>query len=742
MAPVLPSSIASASKRPFSGRELAPAKDSSAELSRFNELLASYLSPEDVAKIGSAYLFGEAAHTGQYRISGEPYISHPLAVATHLAQWHLDPQAVIAALLHDVMEDTEISKEEIAERFGKTSAELVDGVSKLDRLENQTYEQAQAENYRKMLLAMARDVRVILIKLADRLHNMSTLDVIRPDKRRRIARETLEIYAPIANRLGLNNLYRELQELSFRHLYPMRYGVLEKAVKAARGNRREVVGKILESLRQALPTQGIDAEVLGREKHLFGIYNKMREKHLTFSQVLDIYGFRIIVKDIPTCYLTLGALHGLFKPVPGKFKDYIAIPKANGYQSLHTTVIGPYGTPVEMQVRTRDMNHVAETGVASHWLYKDEDALSELQRRTHKWLQSLLELQSASGDSAEFLEHVKVDLLSSEVYVFTPKGKIISLPRGATAVDFAYAIHTDVGNRCVACRINQDLMPLRTELRNGDRIEIVTAPQASPNPAWLSYVRSSRARSKIRHFLKTQQHEQSGALGERLLARAMMDLGLTLASIDAPTWDRFLRELGVKTRTELTADIGLGKRLPAVIARRLAESRGEGAAPIEAKAQGPILIRGTEGVAVQLASCCRPIPGDPIIGLIRKGRGLVVHTHDCPSIARLRHGEKLEWVDVDWEPGIERLFQVDIRVMVKNQRGVLAKLALAISEAQSNIADVRVEDEPGSATVVYFTLDVSNRVHLARVLRSLRNIPEVVRLVRLKEPPRYKSTHQ
>ncbi|RTL55778.1 MAG: bifunctional (p)ppGpp synthetase/guanosine-3',5'-bis(diphosphate) 3'-pyrophosphohydrolase [Rhodocyclaceae bacterium] len=733
MATVLPSSIATASKRPFSGRELAPAKDASAELAAFNAQLATYLSPEDIAKVGAAYLFGEAAHQGQYRISGEPYISHPLAVATHLAHWQLDVQAVIAALLHDVMEDTEITKEEIAERFGKSAAELVDGVSKLDRLEHQTYEQAQAENYRKMLLAMARDVRVILIKLADRLHNMSTLDVIRPDKRRRIARETLEIYAPIANRLGLNKLYRELQEYSFRHLYPMRYRVLEKAVKAARGNRREVVGKILTTLKKALPAAGIDAEVSGREKHLYGIYRKMLDKHLTFSQVLDIYGFRIVVKDVPTCYLTLGALHSLYKPVPGKFKDYIAIPKANGYQSLHTTLIGPYGTPVEMQVRTAEMNHVAETGVASHWLYKDDEALSELQRRTHKWLQSLLELQSASGDSAEFLEHVKVDLLSSEVYVFTPKGKIISLPRGATAVDFAYAIHTDVGNRCVACRINLELMPLRTELRNGDRVEIITAPQASPNPAWLSYVRSSRARSRIRHFLKTQQQEQAGALGERLLARALSELGTNLPAVDPAAWEKFLKENGGKTKADVLTDIGLGKRLPAVVARSLLDTRS-GSVPAETvKSQGPILIRGSEGMAVQLATCCHPIPGDPIIGLIRKGRGLSVHTHDCPAIARLRHGDKQEWVDVEWEAGVERMFQVGIRVLVHNRRGVLAKLALAISDSQSNIIDVRVEEDHSTTSLVYFTLEVNHRAHLARIMRALRCIPEVIRLARLKD---------
>ncbi|MCL4682507.1 MAG: bifunctional (p)ppGpp synthetase/guanosine-3',5'-bis(diphosphate) 3'-pyrophosphohydrolase, partial [Rhodocyclaceae bacterium] len=444
------------------------------QLEKLRELLGTYLRAEDIERVAEAFRFSAEAHKNQFRISGDPYFSHPLAVAGILTGWHLDAQALMAALLHDVAEDTDITLATLAERFGKVTAELVDGVSKLDKIEFQSIEDAQAENFRKMLLAMARDVRVILIKLADRLHNMRTLDTLRPDKRRRIARETLEIYAPIANRLGLNNLYRELQELAFRHVFPLRYRVLAKAIKAARGNRREVVGKILAGIRARLEEAGIEAEVMGREKHLYGIYRKMRGKSLSFSQVLDIYGFRVIVRDVPTCYLVLGALHGLYKPVPGKFKDYIAIPKDNGYQSLHTTLIGPYGTPVEVQVRTTEMHHVAEAGVASHWLYKDDKSLSELQQRTHKWLQSLLELQSASGDSAEFLEHLKIDLFPGEVYVFTPKGKILPLPRGSTAVDFAYAVHTDIGNRCVACRINHELMPLRTELRNGDQVEIIT----------------------------------------------------------------------------------------------------------------------------------------------------------------------------------------------------------------------------------------------------------------------------
>src|SRR5215813_10778374 len=574
---------------------------------------SGYLKPEDILQLESAYHFSEAAHEGQFRKSGEHYISHPLAVANILAQWHLDPQALTAALLHDVMEDTAVTKTEITRNFGKPVAELVDGVSKLDKIEFETHEEAQAENFRKMLLAMARDVRVILIKLADRLHNMRTLEAVHPQKRRRVAVETLEIYAPIANRLGLDSLYRELQELGFQHIHPMRHRVLDKAVKGARGNRREVVNKILDGIRHRLADAGIEATVTGREKHIYSIYKKMIEKKLSFSEVLDIYGFRVVVKDVQACYLTLGALHALYKPVPGKFKDYIAIPKVNGYQSLHTALIGPYGVPVEVQIRTHQMHRVAETGVASHWLYKDEEGtLSEVQSRTHKWLQSLIEIQNASGDSAEFLEHVKVDLFPEEVYVFTPKGKIMALPRGATAVDFAYAVHTDIGNRCVATKVNYELVPLRTELKSGDRVEIITAAHAHPNPAWLSYVRTGKARSQIRHFLKTMQFEESTALGERLLNQALRSLEADPISVTPDRWDKHVRELGAKSRQEVVADIGLGKRLAAIVARKLL-ALVEGDQP-EAKAPaGSIVIHGSEGLAVQFARCCNPIPGDPII---------------------------------------------------------------------------------------------------------------------------------
>ncbi|HEX8963315.1 MAG TPA: bifunctional (p)ppGpp synthetase/guanosine-3',5'-bis(diphosphate) 3'-pyrophosphohydrolase, partial [Rhodocyclaceae bacterium] len=581
---------------------------------------------------------------------------------------------------------------------------------------------------------MARDMRVILIKLADRLHNMRTLDALRPDKRRRVARETIEIYAPIANRIGFNTLYRELQELAFRHLYPVRYQVLSKALKAARGNRREVVGKILEAIKKRLPEAGIEADVLGREKTLFSIYRKMREKNLTFSQVLDIYGFRVIVKDVPTCYLALGALHSLYKPVPGKFKDYVAIPKANGYQSLHTTLIGPYGTPVEIQIRTAEMNHVAESGVASHWLYKDDHPLTDVQKTTHKWLQSLLELQSASGDSTEFLEHVKVDLFPGEVYVFTPRGKILAMPRGATPVDFAYAVHTDIGNRCVACRINFESMPLRTELRNGDRVEIITAPLAAPNPNWLTYVRTARARAQIRHFLKNQQHAESTALGEQLLAQALRSIDVDIRGIAANAWDRFLRAVGRKSKQDVLADIGLGKRLPAIVARRLAGGLEAKKSEAEAttKASSTILIHGNEGMAVQLAKCCRPIPGDPIIGVVRKGQGLIVHTHDCRMLARNRR-DRASWADVAWAPDIGRAFDVNIRIVANNEPGVLAKISSAIAGEDSNIVNVSMDDDGGGTTSLYFTLQVGDRIHLARILRSLRRIPEVVRIARLKD---------
>ena len=691
---------------------------------------SSYLKPEDVRQLQSAYEFSEAAHEGQFRRSGEPYISHPVEVAKILTQWHLDSQALTAALLHDVMEDTAVTKIEISEKFGKMVAELVDGVSKLDKIEFESQEQAQAENFRKMFLAMARDVRVILIKLADRLHNMRTLDVMQPTKRARIARETLEIYAPIANRLGLNALYMELEELAFQNLYPNRYRVLKKALEVQRGNRREVVDKILDAIKQRLADNKIDALVTGREKNLYSIYKKMHEKNLSFSKVLDIYAFRVIVKDPAASYLALGALHGLYKPIPGKFKDYIAIPKANGYQSLHTTLFGPFGTPLELQIRTQEMHRIAEAGVASHWLYKTTDAqLSELQKKTHQWLQSLLEMQSESADSVEFLEHLKVDLFPDEVYVFTPKGKIMALPHGATCVDFAYAVHTDIGNRCVAAKINYELVPLRSELKNGDRVEIITAAHAKPNPSWLNYVVSAKARHHIRHFLKTMQYEESAQLGERLLGQALAALGYSVRALTEADWERLLKELSATTRQEVLAEIGLGKQLAIVIARKLLPAGVESKHPGHA---GPVIIRGSEGMALQFAKCCHPIPGDPIIGFIKTGRGMIIHTHDCPVIAKSRRDPD-KWLDVEWAPDTRKLFSVNIKLVVSNQTGVLAKVAAEIAQNGSNIENVSLEPGDSSAyTDIHFTLQVSNRLHLAQIMRGLRRHPEVIRINRLK----------
>lgn len=706
--------------------------DSSATLPEADFLfgeLSSYLKPEDISELQNAYLFSKSAHSGQFRKSGEPYISHPLAVASILGKLRLDPQTLTAALLHDVMEDTHVSKTEISNRFGKPVAELVDGVSKLDKIEFQTHADAQAENFRKMLLAMARDVRVILIKLADRLHNMRTLEAMRLEKRRRIARETMEIYAPIANRLGLNNIYQELQELSFRYLFPTRYRVLANATKAARGNRREVVTKILDAIKQRLEAAGLDAEVTGREKQLYSIYKKMAEKHLTFSEVLDIYGFRVIVKDVPSCYIALGALHSLYNPIPGKFKDYIAIPKANGYQSLHNTLWGPYGTPIEVQIRTADMHRIAEAGVASHWLYKSTDAdINDLHMKTHQWLQSLLETLSDSTDSLEFLEHLKVDLFPGEVYVFTPQGKILALPKESTAVDFAYAVHTDIGDCCVAAKINGENAPLRTGLRSGDRVEIVTASHAKPNPSWLNYVVTGKARSHIRRFLKTMQYEESARLGERLLNQALMSFKFDPQTISASQWEKLARESGAKSKKDLLADMGLGKHLPVVVARRLA-SPGESASGINGVSD-VITILGTEGMAVQFAKCCRPIPGDSIVGFIKKDQGLVIHIHDCPVISKNR-GHSDNWLDVAWGKDIARQFEINIKTVVANERGVLARVAAAIAGAGSNIDNVAMEGE-GAYTTMSFMLQVRNRYHLAQVMRGLRRIPEVAKISRMK----------
>jgi guanosine-3',5'-bis(diphosphate) 3'-pyrophosphohydrolase len=710
-----------------------------ASMASLQLLLDGYLDTKEVALVRDAYRFSDQAHLGQFRSSGSPYISHPISVAEICAGWKLDVDAIRAALLHDVMEDQDIAKQELLEKFGSDVAELVDGLSKLDRLEFASKAQQQAESFRKMLLAMARDIRVILIKLADRLHNMRTLDAVNPDKRRRIARETLDIYAPIAHRLGLNALYRELQDLCFAAIHPNRYQVLEKAVMAARGNRREVLTRIDEQVRSALPAAGIESEVRGREKTLYAIYNKMVSQKKSLSNVLDIYGFRVIVRTLPECYMAMGIVHQLYRPVPGKFKDYIAIPKINGYQSLHTTLVGPFGTPIEFQFRTHDMHQIAEEGVAAHWLYKgDQSNLQEIQSRTSKSLQSLLDIQNQTGDSTEFLEHVKVDLFPDAVYVFTPKGKIVSLPRGATAIDFAYSIHTDVGNHAVASQVNGEEVPLRTELANGDSVAITTSQTSRPSAQWLNYARTGRARSEIRHYLRTVQYDESAAFGERMLTQALSDLKLNLPASDDPIWEKLARSSGAKSREEILADIGLGKRLAAVVARRFAPDHPLIATTAAADDEmtsaklTPIQIHGNEGQGVQLAPCCGPLPGDQIIAGIRVGHGLVVHTSECPVALRARLKEPERWVDVAWDQETAKHLSARIDIIAKNERGVLSRIAAEVAQADSNIIHVTMHDDAMATVVLNLTVQVDSRRHLAQVFRSIRHVPQVKKIIRAK----------
>nr|WP_229419642.1 bifunctional (p)ppGpp synthetase/guanosine-3',5'-bis(diphosphate) 3'-pyrophosphohydrolase [Pseudoduganella dura] len=707
-----------------------------ATISHLTEKLAEYMTEADLKKVKEAYRFSDEMHLGQVRKSGEPYISHPIAVAEICADWKLDAQALMAALLHDVMEDQDVKKEELIERFGAPVAQLVDGLSKLEKIEFQSQIEAQAENFRKMLLAMASDVRVILIKLADRLHNMRTLDVMAPAKKQRIAKETMEVYVPIAHRLGLNNIYRELQDLSFSHLHPLRYNVLAKAVKAARGNRREVVGKILDSVKNTLGMAGIHAEVYGREKTLYGIYNKMRTKQLTFSQVLDVYGFRVVVDSFPNCYVALGTLHSLYKPMPGKFKDYIAIRKLNGYQSLHTTLIGPYGTPVEFQIRTQEMHRTAESGVAAHWLYKNSDAnMTDMQQRTHAWLQSLLDIQQQTGDSAEFLEHVKVDLFPDSVYVFTPKSKIIAMPRGATPIDFAYAIHTGIGDHTVSVTINGEPAPLRTELRNGDIVEIVTDSDSRPSPSWLSFVRTGKARSAIRHHLRTINLPESIGLGRQLLQQALAAISIS-PDVPEPLVERLLNESSAKSMDELHADIGIGKRMAALVARHIFGLMGGESAsvPIDHNSAAdldPVTIYGSEGVSVQLAPCCLPIPGDQIVGQLRRDQGLQVHTSDCSVARRQRQKEPERWIAVKWGTELNRRFDSRIRLLINNEKGILARVAAEIGESDGNITFVGMdEDNDHVLHQLRFTIQVKDRVHLAGLLRNVRKVTGVNRVSR------------
>ena len=715
-----------------------------------------YLEATDIRKVRDAYRFADEAHLGQFRASGEPYITHPIAVAGLCADWRLDAQAIMAALMHDAMEDCGITKTELIERFGSPTAELVDGLTKLDKLQFSTREESQAESFRKMLLAMARDVRVILIKLADRLHNMRTMDSMAAAKRPRIARETLDIYAPIAHRLGLNQTYRELQELSFKYLRPWRHRVLSKAVQKARGYRRDVVERIQRDVEKAFSQAPLPMQVFGREKTLYSIYTKMRDKHFSFAQVNDIFGFRVVVSNLSECYLAMGVLHQLYKPMPGRFKDYIAIPKANGYQSLHTTLVSPLGTAVEFQIRTEPMHAVAEKGIAAHWIYKTKGNLTnpsfaqEAQRLGSLWLQSLIDIQDETRDANEFLEHVKIDLFPDAVYVFTPKSKILALPRGATPVDFAYAIHSDVGDHCVAARVNSEPVALRTNLRSGDVVEVITAPHARPNPAWLNFVRTGRARSKIRHHLKTLEVEESEELGEKMLAQALRAEGLNVPPPDnseGSVWQQLARWSGNRHRGELMTDIGLGKKIASIVAKQLARmlaerglrpdaltlTMGRYGADEAANLQGLVLIDGSEGVSIQLAKCCRPIPGDEIKGYLGRGEGLVVHSADCTTSKRLFERDEDRFINVEWSEQPTRMFEANLTLLLNNERGALAKVAAAMSEAEADIVHIDMGAEPaGEAVEIKVLVTVRDRLHLAEVMRALKRSSTVLRSARTK----------
>ena len=715
----------------------APIPDSDASrflISDLLDLLESYLETEQVREIYRAYLFGAEAHEGQTRVSGEPYIYHPIEVAHILAEMRMDAESIIAGILHDVIEDTGTLKETVTSEFSKDVAELVDGVSKLTQIKFESQAEAQAENFRKMILAMVRDIRVILVKLADRLHNMRTLGVMRSDKRRRIARETLEIYAPIANRLGMNQVRLELEELGFAALYPMRYRVLSDAVKKARGNRKEILNKIELAIQQRLDEEQLSCRLLSRQKHLYSLYKKIRDRVGSFTEVFDVYAFRVIVDNVDTCYRVLGKMHNLYKPVPGKFKDYIAIPKTNGYQSLHTVLFGPYGVPIEVQIRSEDMERVAEVGIAAHWLYKSSEKAgsNNAQTRAREWLRELLEMQRNAGNSLEFLESVKIDLFPDEVYVFTPAGDILELPRGATAVDFAYAVHTDVGNTCIAAKIDRRLAPLRTPLLNGQTVEVITATGAHPNPAWLNFVSTAKARSNVRHYLKNLQNDEATELGQRLLDKALHNINSALADIQDQPFDQVMAECGFKSRESLYADIGLGNRMAMLVARRLVPvEEGSEEKTRETGHSKPLAIRDTEGMVVHFARCCRPIPGDAIVGFISSGRGLVIHTETCKNLTDFRRRPE-KWIDVEWQPGIKGEFSAEIRVDVSNQKGVLATIAAEISETGSNIENISIEERDGLDTSMNFTVAVHDRGHLARVMRCVRKLPAVMRISRSK----------
>ncbi|MET0985678.1 MAG: bifunctional GTP diphosphokinase/guanosine-3',5'-bis pyrophosphate 3'-pyrophosphohydrolase [Steroidobacteraceae bacterium] len=692
--------------------------------------LETYLPPQAVDQVREAYEFGAQAHEGQKRLSGEPYIAHPIAVADILADLHLDAQTIVAAILHDVIEDTPTAKDDLATRFGTEVAELVDGVSKLDHLQFRSRAEAQAESFRKMLLAMVRDIRVVMVKLADRTHNMRTLGSVPPAKRRTIARETLEIYAPIANRLGIHAIKTELEELGFKALYPGRHRIIEKALKRARGNQKQFVGKIEANLRNALKQAGIQGRVEGREKHLYSVYQKMRRKRASLAEIVDVFGFRIIVDSIDTSYRTLGLVHGLYRPMPGRFKDYIAIPRINGYQSLHTTLFGPNSMPIEVQIRTEDMHRVAESGIAAHWQYKTGDDRGKAHvDRTSEWLKHLVDMQQG-GNSEEFMESVKLDLFPDKVYVFTPRGDIRRLPRNATAVDFAYEVHTDIGNHCVAAKVDRRLVPLRTPLRNGQTVEIITAKGATPNPAWVNFVVTAKARAAIRHYLKSLKHSEAIELGRRLLSQAVAELSLVLKKIPEDQLQKVAQGFGLKNIDEMYERIGLGERLAPLVARQFLPPGSEVAEQLPpATSPGPLAIAGTEGLVVTYARCCYPIPNDPVMAYLSSGRGIVIHREACGNLRNYRK-QPDKWLSVTWQPHADRLFNVELRIEVRNRMGVLAAVASNIADTQTNIDHVSVDERDGESTALVFDLQVKNRKHLAHVIKSLRRMPEVLRVTR------------
>ena len=699
-------------------------------LSELEKRIGDYLTPDEVEKVRHAYEFGAIAHEGQHRESGEPYIHHPLEVAGILGDMHMDHQTLVAAILHDVIEDTGTAKKEIGKKFGRGVAELVDGVSKLAQIEFDSHAEAQAHNFRKMLMAMSNDIRVIIVKLADRLHNMRTLGALAPEKRRRIARETLEIYAPIAQRLGINNIRLELEELGFAALYPMRYRILNEQVIKARGHRKEIVNKLKNALKRRLRQERIPAQVAGREKHLYGIYQKMLDKDLSFNEVHDVYAFRIVVDDVETCYRVVGTVHNLYKPVPGKFKDYVAIPKSNGYQSLHTILFGPYGVPLEVQIRTRDMDDVAEAGIAAHWLYKSGSPgdRSGAHKRAREWLRHVIEMQTTAGNPQEFMEHVKIDLFPESVYAFTPKGDIIELQKGATAVDFAYAIHTDVGNGCVGVRIDRRLAPLSTHLSTGQTVEVITAPGARPDPAWLNFSVTAKARANIRHYLKNLRKSEAKSLGKRLLVRELKMYSTSYDEIKPGQWEKLLKEFSLEHQDELLQEVGLGNRIATIVARQLIEQPDKSKKTTR-KNNAPLTIKGTEGMVVNFPKCCLPIPGDPILGFVTTGRGIVVHHQTCPNVTEFRnHPDK--WISVAWEEKIDSSFPTNIRVDVTNQRGVLAKIATEIATQNANIVSVEMKDKDDRYTTLKFIVDVTDRQHLAHIIRWIRRVPHVSKISR------------